>query len=96
MASNFQTKIKDFLKSKGYTVLNVIKLSANGYPDLYAFKKGYKDIWIESKETNDNLKPLQRLRIDELNKQDKIAFCLQKGKGIVYGSLKLNDIFKKW
>ena len=94
--SSFQTKIKDFLKSKGYTVLKVIKLSANGYPDLYAFKKGYTDIWIESKESIDTLKPLQKQRIDELNKENKIAFCLQKGKGIIYGNLKLNEIFKKW
>jgi len=96
MASNFQTKIKYFLKSKGYTVLKVIKLSDNGYPDLYAFKKGYKDIWIESKEGKDTLKELQKQRINELIEQDKIAFCLQKGKGIIYGSLTLNEIFKNW
>jgi hypothetical protein len=96
MASTFQTKIKNFLKKRGYIVLKIIKLSDNGYPDLYAFKKGYKDIWIESKEVNDNLKPLQEQRINELNQQGKIAFCLQKGKGIIFGSLTLNEYFKNW
>ena len=24
------------------------------------------------------------------------AFCLQKGKGIIYGNLKFNEIFKNW
>ncbi len=96
MASTFQTKIKNFLKEKGYTVLKVIKLSDNGYPDLYAFKKGKDDIWIESKEGKDTLKSLQKLRIEELNQQGKIAFCLQKGKGIIYGNLKFNEFFKNW
>ncbi len=96
MASTFQTKIKEFLKKRGYTVLKIIKLSDNGYPDLYAFKKGYKDIWIESKEANDDLKPLQELRINELNEQGKIAFCLKKGKGIIFGNLTLNEHFKNW
>jgi hypothetical protein len=96
MTSTFQTKIKDYLKKRGYTVLKIIKLSDNGYPDLYAFKEGYKDIWIESKEGNDTLKPLQEQRINELNQQGKIAFCLQKGKGVVFGNLELAEVFKNW
>lgn len=90
MASNFQKNIKEHFKKQGYTVLKVIKLSENGYPDLYAFKKDCIDIWIECKEEKDTLKPLQKLRIDELNKSGKIAFCLQKGKGIIYGNNTLN------
>ena len=96
MASRFQTKIKNYYSQKGYTVLNIIKLSANGYPDLYAFKKGYTDIWIESKEENDRLSELQKLRIYELNKAGKIAFSLQKGKGIIYGNMKFEKEFESW
>lgn len=96
MASSFQTKIKNYYSQKGYTVLNIIKLSANGYPDLYAFKKNDIDIWIESKEENDSLSELQKLRIKELNKAGKIAFCLQKGKGIVYGNMKFEKEFESW
>jgi len=94
--SAFQTKIKTYLKRKGYTVLKLIKLSENGYPDLYAFKKGFEDLFIESKESNDDLKPLQKLRIDELNASGKCAFCLKKGKGIIYGSKKYESEFASW
>jgi hypothetical protein len=96
MASKFQTKIKNHFVRKGFTVLSVIKLSANGYPDLLCMKAGSPDIWIESKEENDNLKELQRLRIYELNKMGKISFCLQKGKGVIYGSEMFKKDFELW
>ena len=86
MASKFQTKIINEYKAKGYIVLNVIKLSDSGYPDLFLFKEG-KTIFIEIKEKNDTLKPLQKYRIDELIKQGFQAGCLQKGKGVIYGNL---------
>lgn len=94
--SKFQTKIKKHFERKGYTVLKVIKLSANGYPDLYAFKKDCVDVWIESKEVNDKLSPLQELQIYELNKAGKIAFCLQNGKGITNGNLTFKKEFELW
>lgn len=84
---NFQTRIKDHYKRKGYTVLKVIGLSANGYPDLLAIKKGVS-IWIESKEANDTLKPLQQLRIKQLIDDGFEAGALQSGKGLIFGNLK--------
>jgi hypothetical protein len=96
MASSFQTKIKNYYSQKGYTVLNIIRLSANGYPDLYCFKKGHTDIWIECKEIKDNLKELQKQRILELNDAGKIAFCLQKGKGIINGNTEFQKEFELW
>lgn len=83
MASKFQSKIIKEYKSKGYLVINIIKLSDNGYPDLQCIKDGIST-WIECKEKNDTLKPLQKYRIDELNKAGCIAFCLQDGKGVIY------------
>jgi Holliday junction resolvase len=83
MASNFQTKIISKLKSKGWTVVSVVKLSLNGMPDILGMKEG-KVLWIESKEINDTLKPLQKLRIDELRKNGFRAYCIQKNKGIIY------------
>lgn len=83
MGSKFQSKIIKEYKAKGYLVLNVIKLSENGYPDLLCIKDGHS-LWIECKESNDTLKPLQKYRIDELNKAGCKAFCLQDGKGIIY------------
>jgi Holliday junction resolvase len=83
MASSFQTKIINKLKAKGWTVVSVIRLSQNGYPDILALKQG-KTLWIECKEINDTLKPLQKMRIDELRKNGFRAYCIKKGKGIIY------------
>ena len=84
MASKFQTKIIKEYKSKGWTVINIIKLSDSGYPDLLCMKDGEIDHWIECKEAKDTLKELQKFRINQLNKLGKKAFCLQDGKGIIY------------
>lgn len=76
------------MEDEGYSVLKIIRMNKTGYPDLLCIKKGYNDTWIECKEKNDTLKPLQKLRIDELNKLGKNAFCLQDGKGIIYPLIK--------
>jgi hypothetical protein len=72
------------MEAKGYLVLKNIRLNKTGFPDLQCLKKGEVDVWIESKEKNDTIKPLQKLRIDQLNDLGKIAYCLQDGKGIIY------------
>lgn len=72
------------LKAQGYLVLKIIRLNENGYPDLLAIKENKPNKWIEVKESKDTLKPIQKLRIDELNKIGNIAYCLQDGKGIIY------------
>lgn len=84
MASNVQKRVIKELKAKGYTALSVIKLSANGYPDVLGMKKDCPDVWVECKEENDTLKELQKHRINQLNDMGKIAFCYQDGKGIIY------------
>ena len=53
-------------------------------PDLLAMKSNEPTIFIEVKEAKDTLKPIQKLRIDELNKIGNIAYCLQDGKGVIY------------
>lgn len=93
--SAYQNKIIKEMQLKGYTVLKVIRLGSNGYPDLLCMKQGSKDVWIECKEKNDTLKELQKFRIDELNKLGKFAFCTQDTKGIIYPNENfLNDIVK--
>ena len=74
--SKFQTKIKKELEKNGFKVLKLIRLSENGYPDLLALKDG-KASFIEIKEANDTLKPLQKHRIDELRELGFEAKCLQ-------------------
>ena len=84
MASKFQNKTIKEYERNGWTVLKVIKLSDNGYPDLLCMKTGEGDTWIECKEVTDTLKPLQKFRIEQLRKLGKNAFCLQDGKGVIF------------
>jgi len=79
MASKLQNKTIDLLKSQGWKVLNIVRLGESGYPDLLALKDGIA-IFIECKEANDTLKPLQQFRINELQKIGFKAFVEQDGK----------------
>jgi Holliday junction resolvase len=81
--SNFQTKIIKEYEAEGYYVINLIKTNKNGIPDLLAIKDGQIE-FIECKEKNDNLKPLQKFRIDQLNKRNINAKCLRDEKGVIY------------
>ncbi len=62
---NYQSKVIKEYKDKGYMVLNIIRLSENGFPDLMCLKDS-KVVFIECKTGGDTLKPLQRYRIDQL------------------------------
>jgi len=81
---NWQSEVKAKYQRSGWTVLNVMKLSDNGYPDLLCMKQGEVDIWIECKEGKDTLKPLQEYRIKELRKLGKSAFCWHREKGVIF------------
>lgn len=72
------------MKEEGWTVIKNVRLNSCGYPDLLCMKLGETDQWIESKEFEDVLKPLQKLRIDQLNALGKNAYCLQNKKGLIY------------
>lgn len=82
--SKFQSKIIKEYEEKGYLVLKTIRLNVNGYPDLLAMKSNEPTIFIEVKEVKDTLKPMQKLRIDQLNQKGFNAFCLRDGKGVIY------------
>lgn len=77
MASKWQTKVINEYKKKGYYVINLIKTNKNGIPDLLCLKEGQKPLFIECKEKNDTLKPLQKYRIEELNKLGFKAIVLK-------------------
>lgn len=79
----FQEELIKKYSLQGYKVLKIIRLNENGYPDLMCLKEG-NTIWVESKEENDFLKPLQKKRIDELRKNGFKANCIKKNKGIIY------------
>ena len=64
--SKFQTKIIKEYESKGYYVVNLIKTNKNGIADLLCLKAGESPLFIECKEVNDTIKPLQLYRQKEL------------------------------
>lgn len=77
MASKYQTKIIKRFEEDGYFVINLIKTSKNGIPDLLCLKEGETPLFIECKEKTDTLKPLQKYRIEELKKYGVNAIVLQ-------------------
>lgn len=78
MASKYQTELIQRYEKLGYYVINLIKTNKNGIPDLLCLKEGEKPMFIEVKESNDTLKPLQKFRIEELKQYGADAFCLKK------------------
>lgn len=61
------------MEGEGWFVINLIKTSKNGIPDLLCLKDG-KAVFIECKEKNDTLKPLQEFRIKQLNEMGFKAY----------------------
>ena len=66
MASKHQIKLIEEYEAKGYFVIKLIRTNKNGIPDLLCLKENEKPLFIESKEYNDTVKPLQEYRIKEL------------------------------
>ena len=67
MASKQQTKLIKHWRSLGYFVINLVKITPSGLPDLIALKPN-EVIFIESKEKWDRLSPLQIAKIEILKK----------------------------
>ena len=67
-----QSKIKKKLEANGYIVINLIKTSMNGIPDLMCLKDG-KIMFIEVKKTNGVLSQIQKIRLKQL--KDKGFKC---------------------
>ena len=64
--SKHQTKIIKEYEANGYYVINLIRTNKNGIADLLCLKKGEEPLFIESKEINDTIKPIQLFRQKEL------------------------------
>ena len=77
MASKFQTKvIKDYEK-QGYYVIKLTVTNKNGIMDLLCLKANEIPLFIECKEKNDTVKPLQDYRRRELIQLGFNAIILQ-------------------
>lgn len=73
MASKQQTKLKKQWKSKGYYVINLVKVTPSGLPDLIALKPD-EVIFIESKEKWDRLSPHQTIKLKMLKSLGFICY----------------------
>ena len=79
-----------FMVSRGWVYLNYVTVRPSGYPDSQFLKDG-KSVFIEFKKDKDTVKPLQKFRIDDLNKWGFTAFAIHEERGIIYPSyLNLN------
>jgi len=67
LASKQQTKLIKQWQAKGYYVINLVKVTPSGLPDLIAVKPN-EVVFIESKEKWDKLSKLQEIRIKMLKK----------------------------
>jgi Holliday junction resolvase-like predicted endonuclease len=79
----FQSRFIKEKEKEGYLVLKTIRLNKTGFPDIILLKKNIC-IFVELKEGKDTLKPLQKLRIDELRAQGFDAYCLHETNGKIY------------
>jgi len=60
-----QAKLKKHWQDNGYFVINLIRVTPIGMPDLICIKPN-KVIFVESKEDNDRLSPLQKIWLNRL------------------------------
>lgn len=63
-----QAKLKDKWKKKGYFVINLIRITPIGLPDLICIKPDHV-CFVESKESWDRLSELQKIWLNRLTKQ---------------------------
>jgi len=79
--------INKYLKDEGWFQVNLIHTSINGIPDRLIFKGG-RYIWIEIKEPNGRLSPIQEYRIEQMIKQGMevyTVYSLNDLKEKIYG-----------
>lgn len=63
-----QAKLKNKWKKNGYFVINLIKITPIGLPDLVCLKPNHI-AFVESKEVWDRLSPLQKVWLNKLTKR---------------------------
>lgn len=77
MASKFQTKVIKDYERRGWYVINLIKTNKNGSADLLCLKDGEKPEFVECKEKDDVVSPLQLYRGREVEKRGFVFKLLQ-------------------
>ena len=70
-----QTKILNYLKSKGIVCVKTITLSENGYPDITGvIPPTGRALWIEVKRPGNKPTKLQLYRLEQLKSAGALAF----------------------
>jgi len=69
MESKTQHKIIKQLEKEGYFVLKLIRTNKNGIMDLLAVDKNNVATFIEVKQPNGKLSPVQKYRIEEMREK---------------------------
>ena len=65
MSIKMQSRLIKYWSSRGYLVINLVRITPTGLPDLIAVKPN-EVIFIESKEIWDRLSTLQKIKIKML------------------------------
>ena len=65
MSSKMQYRLIKHWQDKGYFVINLVRVTPTGLPDIIAIKPN-EVVFIESKEVWDRLSPLQKIKIKML------------------------------
>ncbi len=75
--ATLQSKVIKLLFSNGYYVVNVVRASKRGVPDILACKNGHF-FGIEIKGAGDTLKPLQKHNLDQIKKCGGTALVVKE------------------
>lgn len=76
LESKIQSEIINYFKKKGYIVVKLILTNTNGIPDLMVLKNGIT-FFIEVKNEKGKLSELQKLRIEELEKNNFKCYIIR-------------------
>ena len=68
MESKNQNKIIKKLEAEGFFVIKLVRTNKNGIPDLLAIKNNVT-MFIEVKQPNGKLSPVQKYRIEEMREK---------------------------
>lgn len=75
-----QSKLKKTWKDKGYFVINLIRITPIGLPDLICLKPNHV-VFVESKEVWDKLSTLQKVWLSKLTKMGFDCYVNDKRYG---------------
>jgi len=74
-SSNIQAKISEWADRNGFLYNKIVSAARSGWPDCILIIHGIT-YYFEVKFKSDKLRPLQKRKIQKMNKHDTIAFVI--------------------